>query len=125
FDHHIKDVSQSAGSQRAAPVVDPECSAVPDRPPVCLNVVTKGTRCLAAERDNSFFAPLAMDFDERMAEVDVRNVQTQKLRGADAGCIEQFQKGEISNIHARSEERRVGKHCARRWGSKQCITEKS
>src|SRR5699024_10645252 len=64
FDHHIKDVSQSAGSQRAAPVVDPECSAVPDRPPVCLNVVTKGTRCLAAERDNSFFAPLAMDFDE-------------------------------------------------------------
>src|SRR5699024_11353934 len=60
-----------------------------------------------------------------ISEVDVRNVQTQKLRGADAGCIEQFQKGEISNIHARSEERRVGKHCARRWGSKQCITEKS
>src|SRR5699024_2950246 len=64
LDHHIEDIPQSARSQWAASVVDPERSALINRPPVCLNVVPQGTRCPASKRDNPFFAALALYFDE-------------------------------------------------------------
>lgn len=79
----------TAGGQTAAAMIEKERILV-SRPPPLRQIIVQGFLCLAADRHDPFFSPLAEDADQSLSKIEMADVESHGFTHPQAAGIKEL-----------------------------------